>query len=83
MATLEQKRFEALLTKLRQDFDQKVLDDPDFSSDIPPNANLVFKLDLAQLKNDVLEEAEAFNAWSQELADLNHEAEQQKVTVTV
>jgi len=83
MATLEHKRFEALLTKLAQDFDQKVLDDPNFAGDIPPNANLVFKLDLGQLQNDALEEAEAFNAWSQELADINHEEGQQKVTVTL
>ena len=83
MATLEHKRFEALLAKLGQDFDQKVLDDPDFAGDIPPNANLVFKLDLEQLQGAALEEAKAFNIWSQELSDLNHEEGQRKVTVTL
>ena len=81
MATVEHKRFETLLVQLGRDFDQKVLDDPDFASKIPANAHIVFQLDVDQAS--VLNEAQAFNAWAQALAEVNHEPGQPLVTVTL
>lgn len=84
MATVEHKRFEALLAQLGRDFDQKVLDDPDFAGEIPPNAHIVFKLDVGQVDQAAaIDEAQAYNDWSQELADVNHEPGQTLVTVTL
>lgn len=83
-STVEHKRFEALLAQLGRDFDQKVLDDPEFAGSLPRHAHIVFQLDVGQAdQGAMLNEAQAFNEWSQELAQINHEPGQPLVTVTL
>lgn len=61
--------FEYILDVVGADFDRRVLEDPDFASDMPPNAYVLFQVKVEGISDPrVLEEVDEFNAWLEDLA---------------
>lgn len=66
--------YERLLSKLAQDFDQKLLEDPEFAQQLPPNSYVIFQLALEGAEDPgLLEEVERFNRWAKEVCEKQRE----------
>jgi len=66
--------YERLLAKLAQDFDEKLLEDPEFAQQLPPNSYVIFQLALEGAEDPgLLEEVERFNRWAKEVCEKQRE----------
>ncbi len=78
------KRFEQLLSVISSDFDRRILEDPDFASDMPSNAYVLFQLKMeGPVTAKVTSEVEAFNTWLKDLAERQRDAGQPVYVATL
>lgn len=65
----KRKKFERWLSAIGQDFDRWLLEDPELTATMPPNAYVFFRIEVEGLEDpQLLAEIRAFNEWSRELA---------------
>lgn len=63
------RKFERWLSAIGQDFDRWLLEGPEPTVELPPNAYVFFRIEIEGLTDPrLLEEVRAFNEWSRELA---------------
>lgn len=81
---MKNEQYEKILKQLSQDFDQLVLDDPDFSRELPPNSYIVFQLALESVNNSkFLEEIDQFNRWVWKVCQPQIEQDQMVIVATL
>ncbi len=78
----KEKVFQRVLELIGQDFDRRMIEDPDFFPDLPPNAYVIFQI---QIEGDappaLREQVEEFNAWVRKLSEAQIDPDHQPVDV--
>jgi hypothetical protein len=77
-------RYEKILRQLAQDFDRRLLDDPNFKPGIPSNSYVVFQLAVEGTVNTrLVEEVAQFNRWVWEFCRSQMDPDHQVIVATL
>jgi hypothetical protein len=78
------KVYERILSMIGRDFDRRMIEDPDFSPDLPPNAYILFQILIeGEAPPQLLREVEEFNRWVREVCEPQIDPDHNVVTAVL